>query len=161
MRLIVACAPLMALVAASAAAQEADAPAKDAVTDAKIIDMCGGRLAKMFAQYGTPVDLWAARGNTPDKDEVICNYHTYMFRVRGRVIQSCFFAPDWKGLIRGIKIGNSREDVVKVLGNPSMTFKDKAGVVTAYGYALKGRDASFFTNFNKDGKVWRVEVSMK
>ena len=161
MRILMACAVLMALVIASAEAQDRATPAKDAVTDATIINLCGGRLAKMFAQCGTPENLRVKRGNTPDEDDVLCDYGTYGFRVRNKVINTCFFATDWKGPIRGIKIGDSREDVVKVLGTASMTFKDKNGVVTSYGYELKGLDVKFFTNFDKDGKVWRVEVSLK
>ena len=56
MRMITVCAALVALIAASAEAQEAAAPAKEAVTDTMIIGSCGGPLAKMFAQFGTPRD---------------------------------------------------------------------------------------------------------
>ena len=115
----------------------------------------------MFAQCGTPTDVYVIRGDTPAEDDVLCEYGAYSFRVRNKVIQICFFWADWKGPIRGIKIGDSREDVVKVLGTAPMTFKDKNGVVTAYGYELKDLDAKFFTNFDKDGKVWRVEISLK
>ena len=159
MRTIVACAALMALVVASAEAQDGATPAKDAITDATIIDSCGGRLAKMFAQYGAPSDFVAIRGNTPDKDDVICDYGTYMFRVREKVIRCCFFRTDWKGPIRGIKIGDSREDVVKTLGTAPTTFKDKNGVVTAYGYRMKDLGVEFYTNFDEDGKVKRVEIA--
>jgi hypothetical protein len=161
MRIIMAFAVLMALVVASAEAQNSATPAKDAVTDATIINLCGGRLAKMFAQCGTPEDLRVKRGSTPDEDDVLCNYGTYAFRVRDKVIRTCFFWSDWKGPIRGIKIGDSREEVVKVLGKAPSTDKDKDGAITAYGYDLKDLDADFFTNFDKDGKVWRVEVSLK
>jgi hypothetical protein len=68
---------------------------------------------------------------------------------------------DWKGPIRGIKIGDSRENVVKVLGNLPITVKDKEGVVTAYGYALKDLDAEFYADFDKDGKVWQAEFGIK
>ena len=161
MRMIMACAALMAVGVASAEAQDRTTPAKDAVTDATIINSCGSRLFKMFAQYGTPGDLRVIRGDTPAEDEVLCDYEAHGFRVRNKVIQSCFFWEDWKGSIRGIKIGDSREDVVKVLGTPPITVKDKKGVVTVYGYELKDLDDKFFTNFDKDGKVWRGEVSLK
>ena len=92
---------------------------------------------------------------------MLCDYGAYGFRVRNKVIRTCFFWADWKGPIRGIKIGDSREDVVKVLGKAPITDKDKDGVVTAYGYELKDLDSELFVNFDKDGKVWRVEVSLK
>jgi hypothetical protein len=159
--MIMACVTMISLVVTSAEAQNASTPAKDAVTDATIINSCGGRLAKMFAQYGAPQDLRVKRGNTPDQDDVLCDYGSYGFRVRNKMIQICFFWSDWKGPIRGIKIGDSREDVVKVLGNPPITVKDKNGVVTAYGYALKDLDAEFYADFDKDGKVWQAEFGLK
>jgi hypothetical protein len=158
MRMIMVCVALVALVAAGAAAQDAVTQAKDSITDTKIIDMCGGRLAKMFTQFGTPAELIAIRGKTSDKDYVLCDYGTYFFHVRKKVILACFFWSDWKGPIRGIKIGDSREDVVKVLGNAQITVKDKNGVVTAYGYRMKDLDVEFYTDFDKDGKVREVEI---
>jgi hypothetical protein len=159
--MIMACTAIMAFVIASAEAQNAATLAKDAVTDATIINLCGSRLAKMFGQCGTPDDIRVKRGGTPDEDDVLCNYGTYAFRVRDKTVRTCFFWADWKGPIRGVKIGDTREDVVKVLGKAPSTDKDKDGAITAYGYDLKDLDADFFTNFDKDGKVWRVEVSLK
>jgi hypothetical protein len=161
MRTLMACAALMTLVVTSAEAQNAAAPAKDAVTDATIINLCGGRLAKMFAQCGIPENIQVKRGDTPDEDDVLCVYESYGFRVRDKVIRTCFFWSNWKEPIRGIKIGDTRENVVKALGKAPSVDKDKDGAITAYGYDLKDLDADFFTNFDKDGKVWRVEVSLK
>ena len=123
MRMIMACAALVALVVASAEAQDGAAPAKDAITDAAIINSCGGRLAKMFAQFGTPSDLWVARGNTEDEDEVICNYHTYMFRVRGKVIQTCFFA----GLERADPRNQDRRQPRRRRESPGQSVNDLQG----------------------------------
>jgi hypothetical protein len=155
-----ACAALTVLVAANSLAQESAAPAKDTVTDAAIIAMCGGGQAKMFALYGVPEDLWATRGATEDEDDVFLGYGAYGFKVRDKVVRVCFFFRGWKGPIRGIKIGDSCEDVAKALGNPRTTVKAKDGSITAYGYQFQDLDANFFANF-KDGKVWRVEVSLK
>ena len=158
MRIIMACAAIMALIVASAEAKDNATPAKDAVTDATIIDICGGRLAKMFAQFGPPSHILAIRGDTPDEDDVLCDYESYMFRVHDKVIRFCFFRTDWKGTIRGIKIGDSREDVVKVLGTAPITVKDKNGVITAYGYRMKDLDVQFHADFDEEGKVKRVEI---
>jgi hypothetical protein len=159
MRSFMACTVLVALIAAYASAQ--DATRKDSVTDATVINLCGGRLSKMFAQCGTPVDMKVKRGSTPAEDDVLCDYGTYAFRVRDKLVRTCFLWIDWKGTVKGIKIGDTREDVVKVLGKPYIVEKDKDGVITDYGYDLKDLDADFFANFNKDGKVWRVEISLK
>jgi hypothetical protein len=58
-------------------------------------------------------------------------------------------------------MGDGREVVLKVLGKAAVTVKDKKGAIAAYGYDLKELDAYFFANFDKDGKIWRVEVSLK
>jgi hypothetical protein len=157
--MILSCAVLAALVFASAEAQDAGPPAKDAITDATIIHSCGSTVSKMFAQYGVPSNVVPIRGNTPAEDDVICDYGTYMFRVRDRVVRLCFFLNGWKGPIRGIKIGDSREDVVKALGPAQMTFKDKNGVVTDYGYRMKDLGVTFYANFDEDGKLKRVEIA--
>lgn len=160
MRMIMLCASLLACLAECANAQVTDQPRKEAITDTTIINTCGGRLAKMFTQFGFPSDVWADRGTTEAQDDVFLGYGAYGFKVRDKVIRVCFFFKGWKDPIRGIKIGDSLEEVVKVLGNPRTTIKNKEGVITAYGYDLKDLDAQFFANF-KDGKVWRVEVSLK
>ena len=144
-----------------AEAQDAAAPAKNAIADATIIALRGGPLAKMFAQCGVPQDLRVLRGDSAAEDDVFCDYGAYGFRVRNKAIRTCFFFADWKGPIRGIKIGDSREDVAKALGNATTTAKNKDGAVTAYGYDLKDPAADFFANFDKDGKVWRVEINLK
>jgi hypothetical protein len=159
MRMLMACAATAVLFAACAEAQDHVAAGKNEVTDTKIIDICGSRLSKMFNQFGVPVDVLAIRGDTPDEDDVICDYGTFMFRVRDRMVRRCFFRKEWKGPVHGIKIGDSREDVVKVLGTAPMTFKDKNGVVTDYGYRLKDLDVEFYANFDENGKLKRVEIS--
>jgi hypothetical protein len=161
MRAILTYAMMVTMLAAAAQAQESPPSAKEPITDEMIVNTCGGRLAMMFALYGTPQDVWADRGATEDEDDVYLGYGAYGFKVRDRMVRVCFFFKGWEGPIRGIKIGDSREDVVRILGSPRMTVTNKDGVVTAYGYELNNLDANFFANFHEDGKVWRVEVSSK
>jgi hypothetical protein len=160
MRLLVACAALLAVAVGGAEAQGFITPASAPVSDATIISMCGGKMAKMFAQYGTPTQLWADRGATEEQDDVFLGYGAYGFKVRDNVVRVCFFFKGWMEPIRGIKIGDRYDDVARVFGNPRTTVKDKDGVVTAVGYDLKEPNANLFANF-KEGKVWRVEVSLK
>lgn len=161
MRAILTFAAMATMLTAITQAELSAAPAKGAVTDEAVMNMVGGRLAKMFAVYGTPQDVWANRGSTEAMDDVFFDYGPFAFKVREKLVRVCFFFQGWEGPIHGIKIGDTREAVVKVLGEPSMTFKDKNGVVTAYGYELKDLDCNFFANFREEGKVWRVEVSLK
>ena len=158
MRTTLACAVLIVLIAAGAEAQNAAGPAKKEVTDMMIINTCGDRLVKMFGQYGTPLDVVPIRGDTPDDDDVLVDYGTYIFRVHDRIVRFCFFRNEWPGTILGIKIGDSREDVEKVLGAPRTTFKDKNGVLTDYGYHMKDLGIEFYANFDDNGKLKRVEI---
>jgi hypothetical protein len=153
-------AALVILAATSGSAQETATPARTPINDEAIITMCGGQQAKMFALFGVPQELWADRGATEAEDDVFLGYGTFGFKVRDEVVRVSFFFKDWAGSIRGIRIGDSYAEVAKVLGDPPTTFKNKEGVITAYGYDLKDLGAYFFTNF-KAGKVWRVEVSLK
>lgn len=161
MRTFLACAVVSTMLTACAAAQQTAPATKLAVTDEAVVEMVGGRMAKMFARFGTPQDAWAQRGETEDEDEVFFDYGGFAMKVREKTVRVCFFFKGWQGPVRGISIGDSREDVVKALGEPTTTVKDKNGVVTAYGYDLNDLDANFFANFHEDGKVWRVEVSLK
>lgn len=158
---IVAFAALAALALSTAWAGDPGVQGQGDLSDEAIINICGNHLAKMFAECGPPKDLRAERGDTPAEDQVYCDYDAYGFKVSKGIIRVCFFWEEWQGPIRGIKIGDSREEVAKILGKAPTAVKDKDGNVTAYGYELKDMGAYFFTNFNKDGRVWRVEVSLK
>ena len=163
MRNIVAYAVLLVLLAAGSEAQNISTPAQESITDAAIINLCGARFSKMFALLGTPSNIRVDRRDTPEEDEVFCDYGTvgYGFEVRDKIIRTCYFFSAWKNPIRGVKMGFSREDVARVLGTAPIIVKDKNGAVTAYGYELKDLEAQFFANFDEGGKVWRVEVSLK
>ena len=68
----------------------------------------------------------AKRGSTPDEDDVLFEFGTFMVCIApNQRISTCFFLKTWKGPVRGIKMGDTREDVVKVLGPASIIFKDK------------------------------------
>jgi hypothetical protein len=161
MRTLMSCIALVALVSMVAQAQNAEPSAKNAITDTMIINSFGGRLAKMFAQFGMPKDLRPKRGSEPAKDEVLCHYGAFGFRVRDKIIQSCFLWKEWERPIRGIKFDDSREDVVKVLGKAAVTVKNKKGDINAYAWELEDLDAYFVVDFDEGGKVWQIEIDSK
>jgi hypothetical protein len=88
------------------------------------------------------------------------DYGAYGFKVRKKTVRNCLFWPNWKGTIQGVKIGDSRDDVAKVLGKPSLTFTEKTGVVSGYGYELKDLDSKLWADFDANGKVNMVEVDL-
>jgi hypothetical protein len=160
MRLTLTLAAIAALAVAIARAEDSGARGKAAPTDDAIIDTCGVRLARLFARFGAPQDILAKRGSMPNEDDVLLDYGSFLFRIRDKTVRNCFFLNDWKGPIRGIKIGDSTDEAKKVLGAPRVAYKNKDGT-TDYQYDLKDLDATFWANFDKDGKLKRVEIDLK
>lgn len=159
MRIVLA-AVLVTATTGLATAADPKPPDKDAPTDAAIIDMCGGRLAKAFHQFGTPVDLLISRGDKPDDDSVFLDYGPFGLEVRNKTVIGCYFYQEWKDTVKGVKIGDSREQVVKVLGNAPVTIKSKVGL-ESFKYDLKDNDAEMYVDFDKDNKVRKVEIQAK
>ena len=125
-----------------------------------IIDLCGGDLKKMFSKVGAPKYMVVARGDTNEEDDILCEYGDFILRVHENTVQNCFFPSNWRGSIKGIQMGDSREAVIKALGKPQKVAKDKEGVETSYGYDLKDRRATLWANFNDEGNVRRVEIEL-
>jgi hypothetical protein len=156
MRKIVAVFVLFLAVGSIAHGQE-KAEGKKSPTDEAIINTCGSRLVKVFAQFGTPVDLFPQRGNQPDGDSVTLDYGTFGFQIRQKTVQACFFWAEWPGTIKGFKIGSTRAEVVKLLGDSNKTFKNSEGTEDL-GWNRADLDAVFWVDFDKDNKVRKVEV---
>jgi hypothetical protein len=130
-------------------------------TDETIIKTCGKPFQEVFAQFGTPIDIRVDRGDTPAEDSVFCDYPLFGFHVRNKKVRCCFIFPEWKGPIRGIKMGDTREEIAKVLGgNPRFTVKGKDGTISALGYDLKESGTILFANFSQEGRLERVEISL-
>ena len=71
---ILTCLAMATMLAANVAAEQPAAPPKTAVTSDMIVDLLGGRLAKMFSEFGTPQNVWVQRGETEDEDDVFFSY---------------------------------------------------------------------------------------
>ena len=160
MRLKLTIAAIVALAVTTAQGGDPGVPHPAAPTEEAIINIRGSSFTKLLAQFGTPADFKPIRRKTPADLYVLFDYGSFGFLVRDKKVRTCFIWSEWKDPIRGIKIGDSREQVAKVLGaKPRYTEKDKDGNITAYGYDLQGIDACFFANFDEDGKLERVEIS--
>ena len=160
MRWTLALTALLLAIAGTIEAQPGQPAGKQSLTDKAVIDLCGGRLARVFAEFGIPDELRAVRENGPERDAVMVKYGTFGFLVRQKTVQSCYFWPGWKGKIQGIEIGNTPEEVVKVLGKNDLSFKNSYGG-DDYGWNLKAYDAILWAQFDKDNKVWSVQVAAK
>jgi hypothetical protein len=161
MRLTIALAVITALAVVTAQATDPVSGGNAAPSDDAVTNLCGERLARMFAQFGTPTDAYALRGSTPDLDGVIFTYGTYAFTVRDKTVHTCWFMSGWTGTIKGIKIGDSQQDVEKVLGTTHQTDKTTSqSTLGDFGFDLKDLDAVFWAEFDKNNKVYQIEVDL-
>ncbi len=141
---------VLLLVAARAMAD--DAPAKPA-TDDTIINLCGSRLPKLFAQCGNPDQIFVN-----DDKKAILDYGNFGFRVEDKTITGCYFFDGWKTTFKGVKFGDTKDQTVKVLGKSFEEVKGKG--FDAYGWELKDLGATFWLYFTDD-KVSSVQITLK
>jgi hypothetical protein len=160
MQPILAMTALLVLAGLTADGQERGGGGKEGPTDDTIIDLCGARLVRVFSRLGTPTDVFATRGDKAELDSVTLDYGSFGFRVRDKTVRACFFWSEWKDTVRGFRIGDGREQVVKALGNKYQAEKNNDGV-DDYCYDLKDLDAMLWVDFDKDNKVVKVEVQLK
>lgn len=147
------------LLCAGATASHGQAPVKRTPADAEIIKICGARLATVFARFGVPENVTVSRGSNADLDKVSLDYGSYAVQVRDKTVRTCLFFSSWTGPVRGVRIGDTRQQVEKVLGTDHKVEKSSIDVED-YGYALKDLDAMFWTDFDKEGKVRMVEIQL-
>jgi hypothetical protein len=158
-----AAAPVTPAPAATPAPAPA-APAQPATVQAnptsdELLNACGMRLVKVFPQFGTPSDIEPVRNSTdPSGDTVIFIYGdgSWGLAMKNKAVFDCFFWGAWKDPVRGIRIGDSSDSTLKVLGTPMNTYKDNNGVLTSYEWYLKDLDIDFYADFDNTGKVDRI-----
>jgi hypothetical protein len=129
---------------------------KQAPTDEAVINLCGAGLPNVFAQFGLPEDLRASGDNDGGVD---LDYGSFGFKIKNKTALACFFWSDWKGPVKGVKIGDSKEQAVKVLGANKHVFKHPDGLED-YGWDLTTPNAIFWLYFDKDGKVKKIDTEI-
>ncbi len=153
MRIALTLAALLVVVARV----EADDAAKGGTqlpTDDTIINLCGDSLANMFAKCGLPESVFANNSKM-----AILDYGSYGFSVDKKKVTVSYFFDGWKGTIKGVKFGDTKEHVVEVLGSGYSDVKGKT--FQAYGWELKEPKATFWLYFDDDDKVSRVQITQK
>jgi hypothetical protein len=155
MRFLLALAMFLGTFGATARGQQTQSPGKADPTDTQVMSACGGRLARVFAQFGTPSDARVA----DSKDAIILDYDSFAFMVRDKTVRVCYFWSAWNGTVKGIKIGDTREATVKVLGAQKRADKNSDGV-DDYGWEMRDYDATLWVVFDKDNKVTRIQLEL-
>jgi len=127
-------------------------PAADAV-----LSLCGARLAKVFDRVGVPEDVEASGD---DDGGVDLDYGAFGFKIKDKTATACFFWKDWKEPVKGVKFGNTKDQVIKILGATKRVFKHKDGLED-YGWDLKEPDAVLWVFFDKDDNVKEIDAESK
>ncbi len=152
MRIALTLAALL-MVAARVNADDAAKSGKQLPTDETIINLVGDSLANMFAKCGEPEMVYANNAKM-----AILDYGSFGFCVDKKKVTVSYFFKDWKGTIKGVKFGDTKEHVVEVLGKGYSDVKGKD--FQAYGWELKDLNANFWLYFDDD-KVSRVQITLK
>jgi hypothetical protein len=150
--------------------------AEPAVTTAQVEAAIGSDLPTAIAKFGVPKELgsWrstregAERFQHYNDDCVQFGYGSFGLLVQRSSVLGCVFLPDWKETVRGVKPGDSRDDVVKVLGNPfregaKQDFKANVGTKVGDPYPFSSWEISegrqlLCVYWSKDTKAERIEV---
>ena len=146
------------MVAARVNADDSAKAAKQLPTDETIIKLCGDSLANMFAKCGVPEEIIVNN----DKAAIL-DYGSFAFSVKEKAVTGSYFFPSWKGTFKGAKYGDTKEQVVKILGDGYSDVKGKTGAgkdFEAYGWDLPEQKATFWLYFTDD-KVSRVQITLK
>ncbi len=92
------------------------APASAAApTDGDVIHLAGARLARVFAKFGAPADMFVADAGTDDAS-VCLDYGSFGFFVRNKSVTTVLFWQDWTGSACGASIGDTADALVQKLG---------------------------------------------
>jgi hypothetical protein len=158
MRSLLAVVGVLAVLGLNAEGQESKG--KAAPTADAIINLVGARISKVFAQLGTPEDLHTWRGSTPEEDNVVLDYGTFVVYVHHKTANSCLFRSEWKGKVKGIKFGDDQKQAVGALGSEHETYKSEDGT-QAYVWDLKEIDSSLTVQFDKNNKVAGLMIVLK
>lgn len=110
----------------SSSAREASSPAAPASTHKETLPgshppgaLLGLTLDQATSDFGAPAEVFPVRGKEAWQDDVVFYYsdHSYLFWFRNRVWQ-VRVDRRFKGTILGLQMGDSRQQVEKVLGTP-------------------------------------------
>ena len=131
-------------------AQCADQPAPTA--DA-VIALIGGNLADAGKKLGPPSEAYPA-----DPGQVCVDYGSFSLLIENRTdVTGCFFWPNWQQDACGVKLADSRDEMVNKLGKPKVdqiSHADNTEILEYFNSKSKTVTQIKF----KDGKCTRVMV---
>jgi hypothetical protein len=130
--------------------------AKQPPTDESVINTCGAHLPDVFARFGVPGDLRPSGDNDGGVD---LDYGAFGFKIKNKIAVATFFWSDWPGTVKGVKIGDTKDQAIKVLGPNKHTYKHPDGLED-YGWDLTTPNAILWLYLDKDGKVKKMDTEL-
>jgi hypothetical protein len=156
MRFVATAILLIVLLPLFVVAQEAKNGVQTPPTDDSVISLVGKELAKVFARFGTPVDVIGVNGPKGTMEAVL-DYGSFGFNVQNKKVRICQFWSNWPGTVHGIKLGTPIDDVVQKLGKPILVEKDANGAERQF-WELKDVKLLIYFDVDKDRKASRAVV---
>ncbi|HTQ40105.1 MAG TPA: hypothetical protein VMJ32_13855 [Pirellulales bacterium] len=118
-----------------------------------IIALVGGSLSNAGSKTGPPSQAYPG-----DPGQVCVDYGTYALLIENQTdVTGCFFWPNWKAEACGVMLTDSRDDMVKKLGNPKVDQISHANNTEIMEY-FNGATKTVTQIKFKDGKCTRILV---
>jgi hypothetical protein len=158
MRIALNALSIIAILVATAIAEETSTSDQQTPTSEGIMDLDGCRMARIFARFGYPSNVFAATDSK--KNPTVClDYDGYMFEIRQKNVIACYFFSPWDSEVLGCKLGDSPDEVLKKLGKPRVRITNKDGS-EAMLWNCKDHDQELQVGF-KENKCVRFVLSIK
>lgn len=137
-------------------AEDSSLGAKPGLSGDTILGLCGARLAKVFDRLGTPENL---RPSGDQDGSVDIDYGTFGLKIKNKTAAACFFWNDWTGPVKGIRIGDTKEQVLKILGKNDRIYTHADGLED-YAWNFKSESILFWAWFDKNNKVRKITAEL-
>ena len=147
----------MALFSASATGRASAA----APTDQDVIGLGGARMARVFAKFGVPADMFVVDAGT-DSASVCLDYGSFGFFIRNKSATTVLFWQDWTGDACGVSMGDTADAVVQKLGKADNVGKrDGGGQFMYWDYKANDEVMRLQITIGPDNKCNRVVLTLK
>jgi hypothetical protein len=154
-----ACTTLIAFAFLSALA--ADRAFSAAPTDQDVIALGGARMARVFAKFGTPADMFVVDAGT-DSASVCLDYGSFGYFIRNKSATTVLFWQDWTGGACGVSMGDTADAIAQKLGKAdNVSKRDGGGQFMYWDYKANDEVMRLQITIGPDNKCSRIVLTLK
>lgn len=139
--------------------------AEPALTPQQLEDTIGSKLSQLVPKYGAPKDVGSSRSTRPEAERYRVNddcvqfgYGDYGFLANFDIIQGCVFFPGWTKPVHGVKLGDTIDGAIRVLGNQYTQGKKPVDPAQFYSWKLPEGSRNILVYYDKDKRIDRIEI---